>query len=68
MTLSTNGINIDNLPIEKKKIKPMGLKYYQDEIQKTIDKIKEDGKKGIAIFRDNQKTNTFSKPSLKIDF
>jgi len=68
MTLSTNGINIDKLPIEKKKIKPMGLKYYQVEIKKTIEKIKEDGKKGVAIFRDNQETNTFSKPSLKMDF
>jgi len=53
MTLTTNGINIDNLPIKILEIKPKTLDEYRKETAEMLKKIKEDAKNGIAIFRDN---------------
>ena len=54
MLLNTSGINIDELPIKVMKIVPKSVKEYEKEIQKTIDKVIENGKKGIAVFVDTQ--------------
>ena len=53
MLLSTNGINIDALPIKEEKIRPKSLKEYEREIGDVIKKVKENAKKGIAIFTDS---------------
>ena len=62
-----NGININKLDFTPEKIVVKSLKEYQEDIEKTIQEIKEDAKRGIAIFRDSRETFS-AKPSLKMDF
>ncbi len=50
--LSTNGIDISALPIKIIDIKPKSLDEYRAEIRATVEKVKENAKKGVAVFTD----------------
>ena len=67
MVSHINDIDISKLPFDVENIKPKGIQYYKDEIKKVIKTIKEDAKKGVAVFRDDTETS-YTKPSLKMDF
>ena len=54
MILTTNGIDINKLPIKMAKIKVKSIDEYKKEVKDTMKKIKDDANRGVAIFVDTQ--------------